>query len=118
MDRAVPSASRFGGKVPSILQPEIAAIVATSIQKGSEPDFGKYRAGSSGKRNPTIIGAERRDESYAADTSVRATGLHLADVERLLESLNRLADAGHTVLLIDRAIHLGREGAMPAGKWW
>src|SRR3954452_23117083 len=32
------------------------------------------------------------------------TGLHLADVERLPESLNRLLDAGHTVLLIE---HLG-----------
>src|SRR5437870_9828077 len=29
------------------------------------------------------------------------TGLHLADIERLLESLNRLVDAGHTVLLIE-----------------
>ncbi len=48
------------------------------------------------------------------------TGLHLADIERLLESLNRLVDAGHTVLLIehhldviktaDHVIGLGPEG--------
>ncbi|MDP8981643.1 MAG: excinuclease ABC subunit UvrA [Acidobacteriota bacterium] len=54
------------------------------------------------------------------------TGLHLADVERLLESLNRLADAGHTVLLIehhldviktaDHVIDLGPEGGHAGGE--
>jgi excinuclease ABC subunit A len=54
------------------------------------------------------------------------TGLHLADVERLLESLNQLVDAGHTVLLIehhmdviktaDHVIDLGPEGGHAGGE--
>jgi excinuclease ABC subunit A len=54
------------------------------------------------------------------------TGLHLADIERLLESLNRLVDAGHTVLLIehhldviktaDYVIDLGPEGGHAGGE--
>jgi excinuclease ABC subunit A len=54
------------------------------------------------------------------------TGLHLADVERLLDSLNRLVDSGHTVLLIehhpdviktaDHVIDLGPEGGHAGGR--
>jgi excinuclease ABC subunit A len=54
------------------------------------------------------------------------TGLHLADIERLLESLNRLVDAGHTVVLIehhldviktaDHVIDLGPEGGHAGGE--
>ena len=54
------------------------------------------------------------------------TGLHLADIERLLSSLNRLVDAGHTVLLIehhmdviktaDHVIDLGPEGGHAGGE--
>ncbi len=54
------------------------------------------------------------------------TGLHLADIQRLLESLSRLVDAGHTVLVIehhldviksaDYIIDLGPEGGAQGGE--
>lgn len=54
------------------------------------------------------------------------TGLHFADIDRLLDSLNRLVDSGHTVLVIehnldviktsDYVIDLGPEGGHKGGR--
>ena len=54
------------------------------------------------------------------------TGLHLADIERLLECLRRLVEAGHTVVVIehqmdviktaDHVIDLGPEGGHQGGR--
>jgi excinuclease ABC subunit A len=54
------------------------------------------------------------------------TGLHLADIQRLLDSLNQLVEAGHTVLVIehhldviktaDWIIDLGPEGGKNGGR--
>jgi excinuclease ABC subunit A len=128
-------------------------ILNMSVEEGavffaSEPNIGRKVAVLAdlglgyltlGQSATTLSGGEAQRIKIASELSTLqrskhtvyildepTTGLHLADIERLLGSLNRLVDAGHSVLLIehhldviktaDHVIDLGPEGGHGGGE--
>jgi excinuclease ABC subunit A len=109
--------------------------VARKLRTLAEVGLGYVQLGQSAT---TLSGGEAQRMKLAAELSRRATGrtlylldepttgLHFADVERLLQVLERLRDAGNTVLVIehnldvikraDYIVDLGPEGGDEGGR--
>jgi excinuclease ABC subunit A len=126
LDLSIEEGVRFFADVPAIAR-KIAVL--------DELGLGYLRLGQS---STTLSGGEAQRVKLAGELAKLrrgahtlyildepTTGLHLADIERLLQCLNRLVAAGHTVLVIehqldviktaDWVIDLGPEGGHAGG---
>jgi len=126
LDLTVGEAIEFLGSVPAVRQ-RLEALREVGL------DYIRL-----GQAATTLSGGEAQRVKLARELARRATGrtlyvldepttgLHFADVRRLLEVLGRLVDAGNTVLLIehnldvvksaDYVIDLGPEGGRAGGR--
>ena len=126
LDMTIDEALRFFENVPKI---------ARRIQTLQEVGLGYVKLGQS---STTLSGGEAQRTKLATELSRRATGktiyildepttgLHVADVHRLVEVLQKLVDAGNTVVVIehnldviktaDYIIDLGPEGGDGGGE--
>ncbi len=126
LEMTVAEAVPFFDRIPAI---------SGKLRTLSEVGLGYVRLGQPAT---TLSGGEAQRVKLATELSRRATGktlyildepttgLHFADVERLLQVLNRLADAGNTIVVIehnldvvksaDWIIDLGPEGGNRGGE--
>lgn len=126
LDMDIDDAVEFFANIPSILK---------KIQTIKDVGLGYIKLGQS---STTLSGGEAQRIKLAAELSKRdtgntfyildepTTGLHFEDIRILLEVLNKLADRGNTVLVIehnldiirsaDHIIDLGLEGGKRGGE--
>ena len=125
LDMTVNQASRFLENIPRI---------STKLQTVRDVGLGYIKLGQSAT---TLSGGEAQRVKLSRELSKRATGktiyildepttgLHFADIHKLLEVLNRLVESGNTVVVIehnldviktaDYVVDLGPEGGSQGG---
>ncbi|HOG45319.1 MAG TPA: excinuclease ABC subunit UvrA [Anaerolineae bacterium] len=126
LDMTVQEAIEFFGNIPAL---------RSKLETLYDVGLGYIRLGQPAT---TLSGGEAQRVKLSRELSRRATGrtlyildeptvgLHMADVERLLQVLGRLVDAGNTVLIIEHSldviktadwvIDLGPEGGAAGGR--